>query len=807
MKKCICVSISTFVAACCTPIVSVSAAVNTVNPVSFIDVRVDDGLWARRLEISRTVTLPHSFRQSEETGRIDNFSVAAGLKEGKFQGAHYNDSDVYKIIQGAVYSLKTHPEPERERYLDELIAKIAAAQDADGYLDTFFMGDRKGSRFKNISPGPKHELYCMGHFIEASVEHYRMTGKRSMLDVAIRLADHVDSIFGPGKRDIVPHHSQIESALIELFRETRESRYFRLAQFFIERRGHHENRASVTFYGQDHLPVRQQDEMVGHAVRGMYHCRNIASLYVETGDAELLAAARRLWESAVRRKLYITGGVGAVGRGESFGNDYQLPNGNAYAETCAGIALVYFAYEMWKIDPDAEYIDVLERALYNEVLGGVGIEGDTFFYPNKLLSTGRPGWGAGRQGWFRCACCPSNLCRFMPAVPGYLYGHTGTDLYVNTFMPGTATMKLDGHTVVLKQETRYPWDGAVNISVHPSEATALTINVRIPGWARNQPSPGNLYRYAGPAVDTPVRLRVNGQETDIQFRKGYATITRKWVEGDTVDLELPMPVRRVRAHEKVINNVDRVALERGPIVYCAEWPDNEGNVLDIVLEDDVPLKAEYRAELLHGVTVLTGTLKSGKTFTAIPFYARANRGRGEMNVWIARTQKAAERVSTGPFPHDWEALGPLKASHVYPSGQLAALNDNRVPETSDDLGVPHFTWQYHVGVKEWVQKTFTEPTRISSVEVYWLDQGNQGPCRSPLSWRVLYRHDNKWKAVENAGPYLLEANRMNKVEFKPVTTTTLRMEAELQEGFSGGIFEWHVTEPADLRGVSRKEME
>lgn len=766
-------------------------AVETVEPVSFADVHVDEGLWAKRLEIIRTVTIPESFKRCEETGRIDNFAVAAGLKQGQFQGAHYNDSDVYKIVQGAIYSLKVHPDPKLETYVDGVIAKIIAAQESDGYLDTHFMGDRKKSRFKNISPGPRHELYCMGHMIEASVEHYRMTGRRTMLEAAVKLADHIDSIFGPGKRDAVPHHQEIESALIKLYRVTGERRYLDLAKFFVDRRGHSENRPSVTFYGQDHLPVREQSEIVGHAVRGMYHCVNIVTLYTETGDVELLAAARRLWESTTRRKLYVTGAVGAVGRGESFGNDYQLPNGTAYAETCAGIGLVYFAHEMWKITADAEYIDVLERTIYNEVLGGVAIMGDEFFYPNKLLSTGQ-GWGSMRQRWFRCACCPSNICRFMLAVPGYMYGHLGDNLYVNLFIPGTAVVQMERGTVTVKQQTRYPWDGTVKITVNPDATAEFTINVRIPGWARNQPSPGELYRYIDQTTGQPVGLRINGKDATLNLKRGYAAIKRKWSAGDTITLELPMPVHRIRAHEKVINNAERVALQRGPIVYCAEWPDNGGEVLDTVLDDNVALKSEYREDLLGSLTVLSGKLTDGKTFTAIPFYARANRGRGQMNVWIARTAAAAERISTGPFPHDWQVCGPLKASHVYPPAQLAALDDDRVPGSSDDITVPYFTWLYHIGGNEWVQKTFANPTRVSSVEVYWFDQRGRSPCRLPKSWRVLFRNDNKWKAVENAGSYGIERDKFNKVSFKPVTTTVIRMEVSLEESFSAGIFEWRV---------------
>ena len=765
--------------------------VETVKPVSFADVKVDKGFWSDRLEASRTVTIPHCLKKCEETKRIENFAVAAGLKKGVHVGAQYNDSDLYKILQGAIYSLKTHRDPKLEKQIDDIIATIAAAQQPDGYLYTLFSIGKPEERFKHISPGPKHELYCMGHFIEAAVEHHRMTGKRTMLNVAIKLADHIDSVFGPGRQNSVPHHQQVESALIELYCVTKEKRYLKLASFFIDHRGDTAHRPSVTFYGQDHLPVRKQSEIVGHAVRGMYNCVNMASLYAETGDAELLAATRRLWSSATGRKMYVTGAVGSIGRGESYGNDYQLPNGTAYAETCAGIGLIYFAHRMWRIDPDAEYIDVLERALYNEVIGGVAIKGDAFFYPNKLLSTGQ-GWGSMRQNWFRCACCPSNICRFIPVVPGYMYGHLGRELYVNSFLPGRAAVKTAFQTVTLRQETNYPWSGAVKIIVNPAKTAEFTINVRIPGWARNQPSPGDLYRHADQTIKPPIGLKVNGKAAAVELKRGYAQLKRTWSAGDTIALDLPMPVRRILAHDKVVNNAGRVALQRGPIVYCAEWPDNEGKVFGIVLDDDVALKSEHRKDILGGVTVLTATLKNGKKFTAIPFYARLNRGKGEINVWIARTAAAAKRISTGPLPHDWESLGPIKASHVFPPRRLAALTDNKLPKSSRDPGVPHFSWEYHTGSVEWVQKTYPKPTRLSSVEVYWFDQSPEGPCRLPRSWRVIYRAENKWKTIEPTGDYGLELDRFNKVTFKEITTSIIRIEATLQQGFSGGIMEMRI---------------
>ncbi|MEI6674840.1 MAG: glycoside hydrolase family 127 protein [Verrucomicrobiota bacterium] len=765
-----------------------------VTPVAFDKVRLGEGFWASRIRVCREVTIPYCFKQCEKTGRIDNFAIAAGLKQGTHIGAPYNDSDVYKIIEGAAYSLQSQPDPVLEQYLDGMIATITAAQQSDGYLFTYYTPDPADQRFKHISPGPKHELYCMGHFIEAAVAHFNSTGKRPLLDAAIRLADHLDSIFGPGKRHNVPHHPELESALIKLYQTTHQPRYLELARFFIDQRGHTDARPSVTFYGQDHLPLRQQTEIVGHAVRAMYNCVNLTALYQETGDPQLLAAARRLWESATQRKLYVTGGIGALGRGESFGNDYQLPNGSAYSETCAAIGLVFFAHRMWQIQPDAEYIDVLERALYNTVLDGVALAGNEFFYPNKLLASGEAGWGAVRRKWYDCACCPSNLCRFIPAVPGYLYGQHGDDIYINSFMAGTATINTGRQTVSLTQQTAYPWDGSVTITVAPAAPAEFTIKVRIPGWARNHPSPGDLYRYAEPAPDEPVRLQVNGHAASLDLEHGYAVIKRTWHPGDVIQLSLPMPVRRVLAHDKVLADVGLVAIERGPIVYCAEGPDNGAKVLDITLDDTVALRAEPRADLLGGVTVVTGTLTDGRKLTAIPYYAHANRGRGEMNVWLARTAAVAKRIAVEPFPKDWESWGDLKASHVYPPDQLAALTDEKTPTGPDARDVPRFTWLYHVGVPEWVQQSFPHPTAVSAVAVYWLDEAAAaGPCRVPKSWRVLYRNGEKWQPVESATPCGTVTGTFNQTTFNPVTTTAIRVEAVLQDDFSAGILEWRIT--------------
>jgi len=609
--------------------------VKTVTCVPFWKVQVAGGFWSARLDANRKTTIPASFKFCESTKRIDNFEIAAKQKKGKFTGAHFNDSDVYKIIEGAAYMLKANPDAKLEKYVDGVIAKFAAAQQSDGYLDTYFTIARRDQRFKHIQHSPRHELYCMGHLIEAGAAHHEVTGKKNLLTVATKLADHIDSVFGPDKRHEVPEHQQLESALIRLYRATGEKRYLKLGQFFIDQRGAPGRRKRPAPYSQDHMPVRKQSEVVGHAVRAMYNCMGMADLYMETGDAELLAACRRLWENTTRRKMYITGGVGATGRGEAFGKKYELPNASAYAETCAAIGLVFFAHRMWRVEPDGEYIDVLERALYNGMLGGVSLAGDEFFYVNRLATSGKGGRGAVRRKWFGCACCPSNVCRFIPAVPGYAYGRRGDELYVNMYLPGSAGVKMDAGEVTLIQQTKYPWDGAVKITVKPAKPAEFTVKVRIPSWTSGNPVGGGLYRYSDNA-DLGIGLQVNGNDLKTKIDKGYASIRRKWTRGDTISLTLPMPVRRVLAHEKVTADTGRVALERGPLVYCAEGKDNAGKALDIVLDDGAALKSEYRKGLLGGVSVVTGKLKGGSAFVAIPYFALANRGASEMNVWFKR---------------------------------------------------------------------------------------------------------------------------------------------------------------------------
>jgi DUF1680 family protein len=627
-----------------------------MTAVLFTDVVIADEFWAPRIETNRRVTLPYCFGKCEETGRISNFAKAAGLEQGEFEGRYFNDSDVYKVIEGAAYSLRTHPDCELEKYVDSVIDKIAAAQWEDGYLYAFYSVPQRQPDKRWTNCKDKHELYCAGHFFEAAVAYYQATGKRKILDVAIRLADHIDSVFGPDKKRDVPGHEEIELALVKLAWSTGNERYIRLATFFLNERGRHHHR---NLYGpalQDHKPVTEQDAAVGHAVRAGYLYCGMADVAAAVGSTDYVEALDRIWQDVISGKLYLTGGIGARHSGESFGADYELPNKTAYCETCAAIANAMWNHRMFLLHSHAKYIDVFERIIYNGFLSGVSLEGDKFFYPNPLESDGKYKFNKGsttRQPWFDCSCCPSNIVRFVPSVGGYAYAKCADGVYVNLFIAGGTTVEIEGNKVRLQQRTRYPWDGNVKIFVEPKRPTEFTIYLRIPGWARNQPVPSDLYRYMRVGGEN-TKLKLNGRCVPLDLEKGFARIRRKWDKGDMVELKLPMSIRRVLCHENVAGNRGKVALERGPIVYCAEWPDNGGGARHIVLEDGAVLDAEHREDLLGGVTVIRGKVPSvelsetdgsvaeGKTdFIAIPYYAWAHRGEGEMAVWLARTPETA----------------------------------------------------------------------------------------------------------------------------------------------------------------------
>jgi uncharacterized protein len=657
-----------------------------IRPVPAKDVEFKDAFWKPRLDTNRTVTIPVSLQMCESTGRIENFKVAAGQSDKKWVGKFgFNDSDVSKIAEGASYSLMTHPDPKLAAYLDELIGDMSAAQEPDGYLDTVWT-----ARDRLTAPGqtncrPKtsqwlgesesHELYNAGHMFEAAAAHYAATGNVNFLEVAKKNAELLVNTFGPGKLELPPGHPEVELGLVKLYRVTGDRRYLDLAKFFIDIRGTPtKDRPNLWGqYTQDQKPLREQDEAVGHAVRAAYLYAAATDVATLTADQPLADGVDRLWENVVNKKQYLTGGIGSNPNGEAFGKDYVLPNRTAYCETCAGIADCYWAHRMFLLHGDAKYIDVLERTLYNNVLDGVSLDGKEFFYPNPLESRG----GKARSTWFDCSCCPTNICRFIPSVPGYAYAAQRDALYVNLFAAGEADVALDGGNVQIEQKTRYPWDGHVEITLRPRAASQkIALHVRIPGWARGEVFPGELYRYLDDYPDQ-LKLALNGEAIAATPDHGYAVIDRQWKSGDVVTLDLPMPVRRVVANEQVEADRDRVALVRGPIVYCIEWPDvPDSKVLNLVLTDDAVLATEFRTELLGGVEVVTGaaqrveqpastsdaTDEKGNihirevgpavtgpiAFTAIPYYAWAHRGKGEMAVWLPRTPDViGDTSSTG----------------------------------------------------------------------------------------------------------------------------------------------------------------
>ena len=607
-----------------------------VEAVPFNQVRVTGGLWRERMEVNRMVSLPHVWGRCETsiTGdgrpskRLDNFRKAGGLLEGPFTGTYFNDSDVYKIIEGTANSLQNHPDAELEAYADKVIDWIAAAQWDDGYLFTFYSLPRKQPerRWKNI--GGQHELYCAGHLIEAAVAYREATGKEKLFNVAIRFADLICNTFGPGRIETAPGHQEIELALLRLYEATSEQRYKQMAKFFIDQRGNGTKRRLYGTYSQDHVPLIQQAEAVGHSVRATYLFAAATDIARMDGHEAYANALFRIWDNIVNRKMYLTGGIGQPGGPEGFAGDYQLGNG-CYAETCSGIGFAMWNHRMHQLTGEVKYADLIERTFLNNTLSSLSAKGDRHYYTNPLMTGGRERW---EWPGHDCACCPSNLVRLISSIGGYAYSHNSDTIHINQYMENTGTVNLDSGPVTLSQQTDYPWDGKIVIDVAPSTSTNFQIKLRIPGWARDQPIPGNLYRYLpADGGDLKPTLVVNGETIPIEIKQGYVTLNRKWTSGDTIQLNLPMPVRRVVAHPKALADKGLVALERGPIVYCAEFCDNDFAVNELGLSDSAEFEIEKDPERMNGVATLT----TGEMHF-IPYYLYANRGPGWMRVWIPR---------------------------------------------------------------------------------------------------------------------------------------------------------------------------
>ena len=776
----------------------------SIVEVPFTNVHLSDNFWLPRIEINRTVSIPSAFRECEKSGRFDNFAIAGGLKEGEHRGDFsFDDTDPYKVIEGASYSLAVHYDKQLDHYLDSVIAIIASAQEDDGYLTTCvtnkcyrLSGWWGRSKWEKIN---SHELYNSGHLIESAIAHYRATGKCSFLNVAIKNADLVCKTFGPNEGQIhrPGGHPIIEMALCKLYKVTGNKKYLDGARYFVEETGRCTDGHHPSEYSQDHKPILQQDEIVGHAVRAGYLFSGVADVAALTNDKAYSGALQRIWNNMSSKKLFITGGIGSRAQGEGFGPNYELNNHTAYCETCAAIANVYWNHRMFLATGESKYIDVCERALYNNVLSGVSLSGDLFFYDNPLESDGEHG----RQRWFGCACCPGNVTRFVASVPNYIYAAQGKDIYVNLYAQGKANIG----GVELEQTTDYPWDGKVRIRLNKGGGK-FSIKLRIPGWLKKHPFGNNLYTYLDAAKTADIS--VNGVKVG-HDNPDYVSIDRKWKKGDVIEINFPMEVRRVLANDNAEDDRGKVALERGPVVFCLEGKDQPDNtVFDKYILDSTPIQSHFEKDLLNGVVVLEGNAKelqrNGEVkdvrFRAIPYSTWNNRGGDQMEVWIANTP--AKAVAT-PLPtiasraQTFSNRGPIQndAPETAPTDSWAGgVNDQWEPKRSSDTSKPYHYWWLKRGTTESISYKFKEAEEVSNVQVYWLDFDHyDGDFRVPESWTLYYETaDGSWKEVEDHSPFTVKKDCYNSIDFKPVKTKGLKIVAKLQNGQSGGVLEWKV---------------
>ncbi|MBQ9559551.1 MAG: glycoside hydrolase family 127 protein [Bacteroidaceae bacterium] len=784
-----------------------------IQPVPFTSVSIEQStFWGQRLQASRDVTIPLAFSKCESEGRYKNFEIAARQLKGedtskvKVKGYSFDDTDVYKTIEGASYLLQTYPDKKLKAYIDSVLAIVASAQEPDGYLYTArtmnpkhpheWAGPKRWVKEEDLS----HELYNLGHMVEGAIAHYQATGERTFLDIAIRYADCVCREVGPnaGQACVVPGHQIPEMALAKLYTVTGDKKYLDEAKFLLDYRG---KTTIVHDYSQAHKPVIEQDEAVGHAVRAAYMYSGMADVAALTGDSAYIRAIDRIWDNIVGKKLYVTGGIGATSSGEAFGRNYELPNMSAYCETCAAIGNVYVNHRLFLLHGESKYYDVLERSLYNGVLSGVSLDGGKFFYPNPLESMGQHQ----RQAWFGCACCPSNICRFIPSVPGYFYQTKDRDLYVNLFGGNTASLKVMGKDVVLTQKTDYPTDGDIALTIDKNKAGEFRLRIRIPGWVRNQVVPSNLYSYCD-AKRLGYSIKVNGQliMDNVQLENGYFGIDRKWKKGDRIDIHFDMEPRLVQALERVSADQGRVAIERGPLVYCAEWPDNDFELGSILVNQqpafdmqDSRLKSKDGGE--YGIKTLTTDAQilnfdeKGKLTTSdvrlklIPYYAWNHRGPGRMMVWLPWQLRATRPA----VPPTLASQSKIETSSRIPS--LQSINDRLIPKDGDDRSIPYTHWWPKQGSTEWITYTFPEASTISQSTVYWFDDQPWQGCKVPDSWRLLYKDEaGQWQEVKNPDQYPTTKGAPCTVQFQPVKTTAVRLEVTINKEKSAGLYEWEV---------------
>lgn len=772
-----------------------------IDPVPFTSVKVTDDFWGQRLKACREVTIPLAFSKCEETGRYDNFVKAAHPSDTiRIGGFSFDDTDVYKTIEGASYLLQTYPDRKLENYIDSVLVIVAAAQEPDGYLYTArtmnpkhphdWAGSRRWEAVENLS----HEFYNLGHMVEGAIAHYQATGKTNFLDIARKYADCVCREIGdgPGQVARVPGHQIAEMALAKLYLVTGDRKYLDQAKYFLDKRGYTSRKDA---YSQAHKPVVEQDEAVGHAVRAAYMYAGMADVAALTGDSAYIKAIDRIWDNIVGKKYYITGGIGATSKGEAFGANYELPNMSAYCETCAAIGNVYVNHRLFLLHGDSKYYDVVERTLYNGLISGMALDGGAFFYPNPLESMGQHQ----RQPWFGCACCPSNIARFIPSLPGYVYAVKGDDVYVNLYMANTGTLDVNGKKVVLSQEGDYPWKGDIAVRIDRNNAGQFALKLRIPGWVRNQPVPSDLYYYSD-GKRLGYTVKVNGVEgKGTVTPDGYYTIDRKWKNGDKVEVHFDMEPRTVKANNKVEADRGRIAVERGPVVYCAEFPDNDFEVLSAFMNQNPKFTVKNSPDKLYGIVELSTDAQvlnyddNGRLVAKdveldmIPYYAWNHRGRGQMAVWLPQQLSAARPMTQ-----------PTKASQskVTVSGEassVSSLTDGLVPKDENDRSISYYQWWPKKGTTEWVIYEFPETQSIGSSTVYWYDDSPWGGCRVPKNWKIYYKDaSGNWQPVTGVAKYPTAKGSANRVEFDIVNTKALKLEVELPADNSTGIFEWEV---------------
>ena len=790
-----------------------------IIPVPFTDVQFNDSFWQPRIETNRTTTIPLALKKTKPAVIYLDAARHRNLKlknAPKVKPHRFHTSDLYKVIEGAAYSLQTCHDAKLEKQLDDIIEIIEGAQTTDGYL---YVAHILGINDGGMGTGRydfvlhSHELYNIGHLYEAAAAYYQATGKRKLLDVAIKSANHVNKVFFIGTEghppiNQAPGHQEIEIGLVKLYRATGNKLFLDMSKKFLDIRGvtlKFEGSGTLSgSYAQQHKPVIEQTEPVGHCVRAVYMYSAMADIAALTGEQSYINAVDAIWKNMVNKKMSLTGGLGANSRTESFGDNYDLPNLKVYNETCAAIANMFLNHRMFLLHGDAKYFDVFELIMYNGFLAGVNIEGNKFFYTNPLESDGKYVFNHGkkeRSEWFGTACCPVNIARTMAQLSGYMYAHDDNNLYVCLYGQSKAKIQLPKTNVEIEQTTEYPWNGKIKINVNPEKKNNFSLKLRIPGWSQNHPVPGNLYvaRTSSSAIShakawTPT-ITLNNKKINPEIKNGFAVIDREWKKNDIVELDIPMPVNEIKSHPEIKYNKNKIAFERGPIIYCAEEVDNKVKTQLIYIPEKTKLKPVSKKDAFGKITALTGkahafidgTDKEIK-FTAIPYFAWQHRGNNSMCVWLTDNKKDAKKASIAEAKK--ESLGKVTASYYCPNDPPSSILDEYEPKSSRDSHVSRCTFWPHKGTKEWLQIDFPEKRKVAIVSVYWFDDTPTGGCKVPESWELEYKDNGKW---EKFPIYLTDDYRDFKNQYnvihagKDFKTDALRININLQKDFSAGI--------------------